>query len=470
MKHAMGRVKRLHFVGIGGAGMAPIAEILCREGYIVTGSDLSDNVLTQRLASLGVNIFQCHNEDNVKDADVLIYSSAINPDNPEFQMAKKLGIPILQRAQMLAELMRFREGIAVAGTHGKTTTTSLVASLLTHGGCDPTYVIGGRLNSSGAHASMGTGPHIVVEADESDASFLYLKPTMAIVTNIDADHMSTYDGDFNKLKRAFVDFLHHLPFYGPAALCVDDPIVAELAPQVQRMKIAYGLSDAADFQATDFKQEGMQSYFTIHDKKRQEQYPIKLNMPGCYNVQNALGAIAIARECGVAPEKISECLAKFAGVGRRLQCHGSLQFSKDKQVTLYDDYGHHPRELAVTVEALKNAFPGRRLFMVFQPHRYSRTQELFNDFVTVLSAVDNLILLPIYPASEKPIDGVNSESLAQAIIGHAHNQTICTEMESLTTTLQQHIQDNDVLLMAGAGSIGACAANLSSELHTTSLV
>lgn len=453
----MGRVKRLHFVGIGGVGMAPIAEILLREGYTITGSDLSNNALTKRLIALGATIYQEHKAENLGESDVLVYSSAVQDSNPELKAAKEKHIPILQRAQMLAELMRFRVGIAVAGTHGKTTTTSILASLFMHADLDPSYVIGGRLTASGTHAHRGQGSHIVVEADESDASFLSLKPSLAVVTNIDADHMSTYDNDFDKLKQAFIEFLHLLPFYGQVALCIDDPVVEEIQNDIQRTIIRYGFSDNADMQASHFKQLGMTSHFTVTDKKRDEQFDVILSMPGKHNVLNALAAIAIARECEIDIEVIQHCLKSFAGVGRRLQCHGELMLTDSKTVVLYDDYGHHPAELSVTIEALKSAYPEQRVIVVFQPHRYTRTQSLFDEFVDVLSAAGELILLPIFPAGESPIDGVCSELLASAIEKQSQTKPQCVNLDELAIVLQDQTQDKDVILMLGAGSIGASA-------------
>lgn len=450
----MMRVNNIHFIGIGGSGMSGIAEVLLNQGYKVSGSDLQTNSVINRLRTLGAQIFLTHHADNVNDADIVVISSAIAKDNPEVKAAHAKHIPVLPRAQMLGELMRLQKGIAIAGTHGKTTTTSLIASLLTKAELDPTFVIGGLLNSTGTHARLGTGRYFVAEADESDASFLYLQPEMAVITNIDSDHMQTYNDDFNCLQQAFIKFVHNLPFYGIAVVCIDDPIIKQLLPKIERPVITYGFDPSADIQASDFRQKGTTSYFSVKINGNRTM-PVVLSLPGKHNVLNSLAAIAIALECGVSEGVILESLAGFQGVGRRLQMRGELSVNNNK-ILLIDDYGHHPREIAATLQALRDAWPDRRLVLVFQPHRYSRTKALFDDFARVLAKADVMVLLDIYSAGEQPIIGVNARSLVDSIAKQSSQRPIFVEQISdLMTTLSNTLQDGDVLLMQGAGNIGA---------------
>jgi UDP-N-acetylmuramate--alanine ligase len=456
----MGRIKHIHFVGVGGVGMAGIAEVLLSEGYEVSGSDLADNNLTKRLREAGATIFAGHDAKHVEDADVVVRSSAVNMNNPELVAARLAHVPIVPRAEMLGELMRFRYGIAIAGTHGKTTTTSLVTSILAEAGIDPTFVIGGRLNSAGSNAGLGKGRYLVAEADESDASFLYLKPMISVVTNIDADHMGTYNNDFSELRRAFVEFLHRLPFYGLAVLCVDDPVIRDLLPEVSRPLITYGFGDDADFQAQSISQSGTKTHFTAHRPQGMAPLQITLNLPGNHNVLNALAAIAVASELKVSDEAIISALASFAGIGRRFQIYGDFPVG-DGDVTLIDDYGHHPREVAVTLQAARQSWPQRRLVMMYQPHRYTRTRDLFKDFCDVLAKPDVLILLDVYSAGEEYIEGADGKTLAQQIQQQHNKQVIFVERhEQLAKILADTLQPGDVLLMQGAGNIGALAANL----------
>ncbi|OAI49344.1 UDP-N-acetylmuramate--alanine ligase [Gammaproteobacteria bacterium SCGC AG-212-F23] len=456
----MGRIRRIHFVGIGGVGMGGIAEVLLSEGYQISGSDLCENALTKRLHTLGAKIFIGHQADNVKDTDVVVRSSAVDMTNPELVAAREAHIPIVQRAEMLGELMRFRYGIAIAGTHGKTTTTSLITSLLAEEGVDPTFVIGGRLNSAGSNAKLGSGHYLVAEADESDASFLYLKPMISIVTNIDADHMGTYHNDFAELRRAFVDFLHRLPFYGLAVLCIDDPIVKEILDDVSRPIVTYGFSEEADFYAKNISQTGTRTHFTAVRPDGSE-IAITLNLPGKHNVLNALAAIAVATELKIADASIKSALEKFAGIGRRFQIYGDFPLTKGGSVTLIDDYGHHPREIAVTLQAARHSWPQRRLVMVYQPHRYTRTHDLIKEFSEVLSQPDALLLLDVYSAGEQPIEGANSAALCRLIQERGNMEPILVEKhEELAALLQEHLRDGDALLMQGAGNIGTLAATL----------
>lgn len=410
----MGRIRNIHLVGIGGSGMCGIAEVLVNLGYTVSGSDVSENRAVQHLRTLGVNILLEQKAENVTNADVVVASTAIKQDNPEIVAAHQGSIPVVPRAEMLSELMRFRYGIAVAGTHGKTTTTSLIASILAEGGLDPTYVIGGRLNSSGSNAKLGASEYLVAEADESDASFLHLQPMMSVVTNIDRDHMETYDGDMEKLRQTFIEFLHNLPFYGLAILCIDDPIIGEILPHVSRPMITYGFSEDADISAFDYVQQGCQNHFKVKRTGLHNDLDIEVNIPGNHNVLNTLAAIGVATELGVSDRAISDALASFEGIDRRFQNLGQIQLSKG-QVTLIDDYGHHPREVAATIQAARSAWPDRRLVMIYQPHRYTRTRNHFEAFVEVLSTVDELILLDVYSAGETPIPNINSETLAKKI-------------------------------------------------------
>lgn len=457
----MGHIKHVHFVGIGGVGMAGIAEVLLRQGYTVSGSDLSENPLTQWLRVMGAIIYRGHEAANIKDADVIVRSSAVDTHNPELEAARELRIPIVQRAEMLGELMRFRYGVAVSGTHGKTTTTSLVTSILAEAGLDPTFVIGGRLNSVGSNARLGRGHYLVAEADESDASFLYLKPMISIVTNIDEDHMGTYKNNFEQLKETFIEFLHRLPFYGLAILCIDDPIVQEIIPKLSRPIVTYGISDDADFKTQAYTQQGMRTQFTVERPKGQPPLPVTLNLPGRHNVLNALAAIAVASELKVQDRAIIDALENFAGIGRRFQVYGDFALTNGGQVTLVDDYGHHPREIAATLQAARESWPDRRLVMVYQPHRYTRTRDLFGDFCTVLSKPDKLMLLDVYSAGEAYIEGADGASLLQEIKKRGQLDPIFVEQhETLPSLFEKELQDGDVLLMQGAGNIGGLAAKL----------
>ncbi len=461
----MGRVRKIHFVGIGGAGMGGIAEVLHNLGYEVSGSDLAKNAMTRRLSSQGVDIRLGHDASYAQDKDVLVISSAIDEKNPEVAFAHVERIPVVPRAEMLAELMRFRYGIAVAGTHGKTTTTSLVASLLAEGGLDPTFVIGGKLNSAGVHARLGASHYLVAEADESDASFLHLQPMIAIVTNIDADHMETYGGDFSQLKQTFIEFLHHLPFYGLAVVCLDDPIVCEVLPEISRPIVTYGLAEDADIRAIDLHQEGAKTHFKVQVHGEEPPIEFTLNLPGLHNVQNALAAIAIAFELGVSVEKIGSGLAGFQGIARRFQVYGEFDTDSGK-VLLVDDYGHHPKEIAATLQAIRAGWPERRVVLVFQPHRYTRTHDLFDDFSIVLSETDILVLLDVYAAGEQIIAGADSRSLSRAIRARGKVEPIFIEdRERLVDTLKEVIRENDVLVTMGAGDVGGIAAQLQSQLQ-----
>lgn len=460
----MSRIRRIHFVGIGGTGMSGIAEVLLNLGYEVSGSDLGENASTRRLAGLGARIYKGHEPDHVSNAEVLVVSTAIDRSNVEIEAARELKIPIISRAEMLAELMRFRFGIAVAGTHGKTTTTSLVASVLAEAGLDPTFVIGGRLNSAGTNAQLGGGSFLVAEADESDASFLYLQPMMAVVTNIDRDHMETYSGDFDVLKKTFIDFLHHLPFYGMAVLCLEDEGVRQVLPSITKPYRTYGFSAEADVVASDLKQEGMKSVFSVKRRGIDRNLDIVLSLPGKHNVLNALAVISIATELGVADEKIQSALLNFKGIGRRFQLNGDIVLA-DARVTLVDDYGHHPREIEATLDSARQAYPGRRLVVVFQPHRFTRTRDLFEDFVQILSQADCLILSEVYAAGEKPISGADGRSLSRAVRMRGKIDPIFIEdISQLSALLAPILLDGDVVLTLGAGSIGQVAADLPGRL------
>jgi len=467
MKH---KVKHVHFVGIGGSGMSGIAEVLLNLGYQVSGSDLSSTAITRRLKKLGAIIHTGHARAHVEPADAVVTSTAISPDNPEVMAARERNIPVVPRAIMLAELVRLRQGIAIAGTHGKTTTTSLVASILAEAGMDPTFVIGGRLEAAGSHAKLGRGEFIVVEADESDASFLHLQPVLAAVTNIDADHMETYGHDISKLRQAFIDFLQHLPFYGMAVLCLDDGNVREILPAVTKPITTYGLSDAAQVRAIDISHNEGRMHFTavigVNGKARK--LKIMLNLPGLHNVQNALAAIAVCNEIGVKDAAIIRALANFEGVDRRFQRYGEIDLmghgtetTGRGHFTLVDDYGHHPVEMAATIAAARGAFPGRRLVLAFQPHRYTRTRDLFEDFVKVLSTADVLLLADVYPAGETPIVAADSKSLARALRVLGKIEPIYVEsIDELPAAIQSAAQDGDVVLVMGAGSVGAVAPHL----------
>jgi UDP-N-acetylmuramate--alanine ligase len=463
MKH---KIKHIHFVGIGGSGMNGIAEVLLNLGFQVSGSDLADSAVTQRLQTLGATIHQGHDANNLRNADAVVISTAVKADNPEVVAAREKRIPIVPRAVMLAELMRLRQGIAVAGTHGKTTTTSLVTSVLAKGGYDPTFVIGGRLNSSGANARLGTGEFIVAEADESDASFLYLTPILAVVTNIDADHMETYDHDFGKLKQAFVDFIERLPFYGRAMLCVDDVNVRDILPRISKPITTYGFNEGAQIRAVNVRHEGGKMRFTA--LCRHNSVPIDLeitlNLAGEHNVLNSLAAIAVALEVGVAGEAIVAGLAEFEGVGRRMQRYGEIPLASGGSFTLIDDYGHHPVEMKATLAAARGAFPGRRLLLAFQPHRFTRTRDLFEDFVQVLSGVDALALAEIYAAGEAPIVAADGRALMHALRVAGQNEAVFVEnIADMPQTILQMARDGDVVLTMGAGSIGG-VPNLVSKM------
>lgn len=460
----MGRIQCIHFVGIGGVGMGGIAEVLINLGYDVTGSDIHENAVTRHLAQLGADITLGHAAENIRDCDVVVTSSAIVSDNPEVQAAQQKRIPVVPRAEMLAELMRFRYGIAVAGTHGKTTTTSLVASVLAEGGVDPTFVIGGRLNSAGTHARLGAGRYLVAEADESDASFMHLQPMMAIVTNIDADHMETYGGDFSKLRQTFLEFLHHLPFYGLAVLCIDDEEIRNLLPEVSRPVMTYGMHEDADIRAIEITQAANQTHFTVLQRDSGERFEVTLNMPGHHNVLNALAAIAVAHEIDIDNEAIARALDNFQGIGRRFQIYGEYHLPRGRVIHV-DDYGHHPREVAATIQAIRAGWPQRRLVVAFQPHRYTRTRDLFEDFTRVLSEVDTLVLLEVYPAGEAPITGADGRSLTRAIRMRGQVEPVFVEeLEELPAVLAGLLQDQDILLTLGAGNIGAAAARLEQQL------
>jgi UDP-N-acetylmuramate--alanine ligase len=452
----MRRVRRVHLLGIGGSGMAGIAEVLLNLGYRVSGTDLKASAATERLQSQGAEVFLGHAESNAVGADVIVVSTAVKESNPELIYARAKRIPVIRRAEMLAELMRFRYGIAIAGTHGKTTTTSLMAAVLAD--LDPTFVVGGKVKSAGSNARLGTGDYLVAEADESDASFLHLDPMMAVVTNIDADHLETYGGDFGRLKATFIEFLHRLPFYGLAVLCIDDAVVRELLPQISRPVITYGFSDDADVRASAIQAKDGGSGFTVHIGSESE--PLHLNLPGKHNVQNVLAAIAVARELGVEFPAIRRALRGFAGVGRRCESHGTVRVD-GKQIKLIDDYGHHPRELAATFEAVKSAHPNQRFVVAFQPHRYTRTRDLFDDFAQVLSGVDALLLLEVYAAGEAPIAGADGRSLARGIRARGKLEPVFVpSVAELPENLRSVLQDGDVLLTVGAGDIGGVPGQL----------
>ncbi len=457
MKH---KVKRVHFVGVGGAGMSGIAEVLATQGYQVSGSDIAASAATRRLAGLGVAIAIGHDAAHVARADAVVVSTAVAPDNPEVVAARERGVPVVPRALMLAELMRLKTGIAVAGTHGKTTTTSLIASVLAEGGLDPTFVIGGRLLSADANARLGKGDFLVAEADESDASFLYLSPALAVITNIDADHMETYGHDFGRLTRAFVDFAQRLPFYGVAVLCVDDANVRAIAPSIARPIVSYGLAAEARLRAVDVANHGGRMRFVARTTGKPD-LAVDLNLPGVHNVQNALAAIAIGRELGVADTAIAKALAEFHGVGRRFQRYGDVALAAGGSYTLIDDYGHHPVEMAATIAAARGSFPGRRLVLAFQPHRYTRTRDLFEDFVTVLSAADVLILTDVYPAGEQPIVAADGRALSRAVRVAGKTEPVFVEtVAQVADAINAVVRAGDVVVTMGAGSIGQVPAQL----------
>ena len=454
MKH---KVKHIHFVGVGGSGMSGIAEVLVNLRYTVSGSDLAASATTRRLEGEGVKVMIGHAADNIRGAQAVVVSTAVKADNPEVVAARELNIPVVPRAQMLAELMRLKRGIAIAGTHGKTTTTSLVTSILAEGGLDPTFVIGGRLNAAGANARLGSGDFLVAEADESDASFLFLSPVLSVVTNIDADHMETYGHDFERLKGAFVDFLSRLPFYGVAVLCADDANVRAIMPQVTKQIVTYGLTPGVNFLAENIvAADGQMRFDVVRANGSVSRLSITLNLPGLHNVLNALAAIAVATELQIADAAIIKALAEFKGVGRRFQRYGEVALPAGGSFTLVDDYGHHPVEMAATLAAARGAFPGRRLVLAFQPHRYTRTRDCFEDFVKVLSTVDALLLADIYAAGEAPIVAADARSLARALRVAGKGEPVFVEdIAAMPQTIMDVARDGDVVLTMGAGSIGA---------------
>ncbi len=461
-------VKHLHFVGIGGSGMCGIAEVLLNLGYVVSGSDIARSSVTDHLTALGAKVYTGHKPENIEGADAVVVSSAIKPDNPEVVAAKACKLPVVPRAVMLAELMRLRRGIAIAGAHGKTTTTSLTATLLAAGGLDPTYVIGGRLNSSGVNARLGAGEFLVAEADESDASFLNLTPVLSVVTNIDHDHMDTYGHDFNKLKDAFVEFLSRLPFYGVAVLCVDDENVRSIIPRVTRRVIGYGLTEAAEVRAIDIRSEGTRTAYTIL-RPGHAPLPVVLNLPGLHNVTNSLAAVAVATLVGVDDKAIVKGLSEFTGVGRRFAQYGQLPIRNAEgqatgSFTLVDDYGHHPHEIEATIAAVHTAWPEKRLLVVFQPHRYTRTRDCFEDFVNLLCQADAVVLADVYPAGEAPLVGADGRALAHAVRLRGQNNLIfCPHIEDVPAAVHKMVRDGDVVLTIGAGSVGRVPAMLVKE-------
>ena len=462
MKHA---IRHIHFIGVGGAGMSGIAEVLFNLGYTISGSDLSDSSTLRRLAALGIQTHVGHSAENVKSADAVVTSTAVKADNPEVLVARSRHIPVVPRAVMLAELMRMKQGIAIAGTHGKTTTTSLVASVLAEAGLDPTFVIGGRLNSAGTNAKLGTGDYIVVEADESDASFLNLLPVMSVVTNIDADHMETYGHDIEKLKSAFVEFLHRMPFYGTAIVCSDDPGVQSIVDQLARPVTTYGLEEGAQIRAIEVRADNGKMHFTVQRRNGVvlPDLPIVLNLPGLHNVLNALAAVSVAVELGVDDAAVQRALAYFKGVGRRFQRYGEVKLLKQAgSFTLIDDYGHHPVEMAATLAAARGAFPGRRLVLAFQPHRYSRTRDCFEDFVSVISqGVDTVLLSEVYAAGEAPIVAADGRSLSRALrVAGKIEPVFIDKIEAMAQAIFDNAKDGDIVICMGAGTIGAVPAQV----------
>jgi UDP-N-acetylmuramate--alanine ligase len=452
-------VRHIHFIGIGGSGMSGIAEVLLNLGYQISGSDLAASPAVERLRGAGAKVHIGHNAALVADCDVVVTSSAVNPANPEITAAHAAKIPVIPRAEMLAELMRFRKGIAVAGTHGKTTTTSLVASLLAKGGLDPTFVVGGRVNSAGTNAVLGRGEYLVAEADESDASFLHLQPEIAVVTNVDMDHMDTYQGDFEVVKRTFVDFLQNLPFYGLAVLCLDDPVVREIIDQVRKPTLSYGMSRDADIRAVDVRQQGLQMHFKVM-RPGAGPYAVELALPGEHNVLNALAAIAVAAHLGVPDVSIAAGLAEFQGIGRRFHVRGEVVCA-DGSALVVDDYGHHPREIAATLKAAHGSWPDRRIVVVFQPHRYTRTRDLLDDFSLVLAEEDPLLVTEVYPAGESPISSADGRALCRAIRARGRaNPVFVDQVEALPKILPAIVRDGDVILTLGAGNIGQVSRQL----------
>lgn len=456
----MRRIRRVHLVGVGGAGMNGIAEVVANQGFDVSGSDLNESGVTRHLRDLGVKIFIGHDRANIVGVDVLVVSTAVPEDNPEILAAREARIPVVPRAEMLAELMRFKRGIAVAGTHGKTTTTSLAASLLAEAGVDPTFVIGGVVNAFGSHARLGQGEYLLAEADESDGSFLLLQPIIALITNIDRDHLESYENSFENLKKAFLEFLQHLPFYGAAILCIDDPEVVSLVPHVNRAVVTFGLAENADIRATDVRQNGRNMSFRVHLPQRSETVDVTINLPGIHNVLNALGAIAIAWEIGLDVNAIVACLREFKGVGRRFAEVGELSLGNGR-VRAIEDYGHHPSELEATIRAARIGWPSKRIIAVFQPHRYTRTARLFDEFSRVLSSADVVVLTDIYPAGETSIEGVDSAALCNSIRARGEvDPILIPDVAQLTLSLPALLQDGDLVLLMGAGNIGQVAQDL----------
>ncbi|MCC8366721.1 UDP-N-acetylmuramate--L-alanine ligase [Xenorhabdus sp. PB61.4] len=460
----MRKVRHIHFVGIGGAGMGGIAEVLANEGYQISGSDLAPNPVTQQLIELGATIYFNHRAENVRNASVVVASTAIPADNPEIIAAREARIPVIRRAEMLAELMRYRHGIAVAGTHGKTTTTAMIAGIYAQAGLDPTFVNGGLVKAAGTHARLGTSRYLIAEADESDASFLHLQPMMAVVTNIEPDHMDTYQGDFENLKQTFVNFLYNLPFYGRAVMCIDDPVVKELIPRIGRYVTTYGFSKEADVRITHYEQKGAQGFFTISREDLPELHVV-LNAPGKHNALNATAAVAVATEEGIDDAAILASLAEFQGTGRRFDFLGDFSLrninNKEGSVMLVDDYGHHPTEVDATVKAARAGWPDKRIVMVFQPHRYTRTRDLYDDFANVLNQVDVLLMLDVYSAGETPIPGADSRSLCRTIRSRGKlDPILVSEPEQISVMLSQIMENNDLVLVQGAGNIGKIARNL----------
>ena len=459
----MRRIRRIHFVGIGGAGMSGIAEVLLNQGYEISGSDIRASATTDRLKTMGANIVIGHKPENVAGVDVVVNSSAVAEDNEELVQARKIRVPIVRRAEMLGELMRYRHGIAVAGTHGKTTTTSLIASILACGDRDPTFVIGGLLNSAGSNAGLGESRYLVAEADESDASFLHLQPMVVVITNIDQDHMDTYGGDFTQVKQTILEFVHNLPFYSLVVLCGDDPVVQEILPKISRPVLTYGASKNCDYRVTRIKQEGRSQRFVV-ERPSGNSLAIYLNLPGKHNALNATAAIAVATDEGINDESIQSGLSNFLGVGRRFQVYGEYSVGKGEQVMLIDDYGHHPREVAATISAVRDGWPERRLVMIYQPHRYSRTRDLYEDFVDVLSSVDQLILLEVYAAGEQIIPGADGRHLCRSIRTRgAVDPVFVQKIEDVARVVKTIVKPGDILITQGAGNVGSLAASLAKD-------
>jgi UDP-N-acetylmuramate--alanine ligase len=466
----MRRIQHIHFVGIGGSGMGGIAEVLINLGYDVRGSDLKPNAVTERLQGLGAKIAYGHDAANLANADVVVVSSAVKPDNPEVQAALARRLPVVQRAEMLGELMRFRYAIAVAGTHGKTTTTSLVASILAEGGEDPTFVIGGRLKSAGSNARLGAGRYLVAEADESDASFVHLQPMIAIVTNIDNDHLVTHEGDFARLKQSFVDFLHNLPFYGLAVLCADDEHVRDIVPRVGRPILTYGIAHEADVRALNIERRGPRTAFDVMRPGAAKPLSVTVNLPGTHNVLNSLAAIAVGSELGIADDALARALENFQGIDRRLQVIGEVAAPAGR-LLLIDDYGHHPTEVAATLDAIRQGWPNRRLVLAFQPHRYTRTRDLLDDFASVLSAADVLFVTEVYAAGEAPIAGADGRAICRAVRSRGQVEPVLVEhVEKLASALKDVLRDGDVVVTMGAGNIGAVAHDLPAKLGAVKAV